>query len=323
MNSGAAATRARIEVVAGVLRDGLGRVLLAQRPAGKHLAGSWEFPGGKREPGERDLSALERELAEELGIVVESARPWLALTHAYPELTVRLKLFEVDAWQGEPRGHEGQALRWVEPACMNELPMPAADRPIVRALDLDPRYAISPDPGTRGTFDTVLDWARRCLDHGIRLFQLRAPSLDQAALRELAGAFGRLIRAGNGRWLLNASAGLAIETGADGVHLNARRLRQCRQRPLTDRLLVAASCHDEHELAIAGAIGVDFVTLSPVAATASHPGAETLGWDGFGRLCELAPVPVYALGGMTPDDLGRSRARGGFGVAGIRHIAAS
>ncbi|MDP1125362.1 thiamine phosphate synthase, partial [Klebsiella pneumoniae] len=69
--------------------------------------------------------------------------------------------------------------------------------------------------------------------------------------------------------------------------------------------------------------GVDFVTISPVAATASHPGAETLGWDGFGRLCEHAPVPVYALGGMTPHDLGRSRALGGFGVAGIRQIAAS
>ncbi|NEZ04760.1 Nudix family hydrolase [Wenzhouxiangella sp. XN201] len=308
----------RVQVVAGVLRDAEGRILLAQRPAGKHLAGTWEFPGGKREPGESAPAALARELAEELGIRVESVSPWLTLTHAYPEIVVRLQLYTVDGWHGRPHGCEGQSLKWVTNTEMHSLPMPAADRPIVRAFTIDDRYAITPDPRESEGRESLLDWARAALGRGIRLFQLRAKSLDETALAGLGREFGRLMAEADARWLLNGPPELAAEVGADGVHLDAARLNRLPARPLSGEFLVAASCHDEAALARAGELALDFVTVSPVQPTASHPGADTLGWDGFGCLCRCSPLPVFALGGVTPADLPLAREHGGFGVAGIR-----
>ncbi|WP_376689812.1 Nudix family hydrolase [Wenzhouxiangella sp. EGI_FJ10409] len=305
-----------IEVVAGVIRDDRGRILLAQRPAGKHLAGTWEFPGGKREGDESDARTLARELAEELDIEVVSSRPWLSLTHHYPELAVRLKLYEVDEWRGQPSGLEGQSLDWVSVAQMNAMPMPAADRPIVRAFGIDDRYAISPEPRDSGDIEGILAWAREGLDRGLRLFQLRAGSVDAASLASMARAFGEAVAAAGGRWLLNGPPALAIEAAADGVHLDAPGLRSLDARPLGDEKLVMACCRNESDLARAGALGLDFVTLSPVLGTEGVEHAEPLGWAGFERLSRRSPLPVYARGGVGPGDLSGARERGGFGVAG-------
>ncbi len=125
-----------IHVVAGVLRDDRGRVLLTQRAADKHLGGCWEFPGGKRELNESNQTALFRELREELGIQVMRARHWLSLSYAYPTQAVRLYLFDIEVWHGQPQGLEGQPLNWFEPADMKDLAMPAADRPIVAVLGM-------------------------------------------------------------------------------------------------------------------------------------------------------------------------------------------
>lgn len=309
-----------IHVAAGIIRDESGRVLLSQRPEGKHLAGTWEFPGGKCEPGESWSRALERELHEELGIQASQISPYLTLTHAYCEHTVRLVLLEVGQVGGRPHGREGQALRWVEPTEMKSLEMPCADRPIVKALNISPHYAISPDPGHVGGIDAVLDWAESALAGGMRLLQLRAHSLAESELVELAWQFGRLAHDHGASWLLNGPARLALELGADGVHLTTRALMSARVRPLPEEKLVIASCHDRLELAQAGAIGVDMACVSPVAPTASHPQAEPLGWTGLAKLCELAPVPIFALGGMLPDDLQTARSHGAFGVAGIRRF---
>jgi 8-oxo-dGTP diphosphatase len=305
-----------IEVVAGIVRDERGRVLLAERPEGKHLAGTWEFPGGKREPGETGPQALAREMTEELAITVASARPWLALTHEYPELTVRLQLYAVDEWSGEPVGQEGQSLQWVTESDMAALPMPAADRPIVRAFTLDPYYAITPDSDALGAPDGVLRWAEGCLERGIRFFQLQALSLDPADRVDLAREFGRLMSDSGARWLLCGEPELALQSGADGVQLAGERLREFSGRPLGGDFLVAASCRNAAELARAGALALDFVTLSPDSADGGLPRARSLDWEAFARLCRRAPLPVYALGGVVPADLEHARDRGGFGVAG-------
>jgi len=123
-------------VVAAALIDGEGRVLLQQRPPGKPMAGLWEFPGGKIEPGESPESALARELHEELGITLsgEDLRP---ITFASEPLAGRhllLLLYTLRAWQGEPQAHHATELRWITPAAMRDLPMPPADVPLVEAL---------------------------------------------------------------------------------------------------------------------------------------------------------------------------------------------
>ena len=100
-----------IDVAAGVLTDAAGRVLIAQRPVGSVLAGWWEFPGGKIAGGETAREALERELAEELGIRILAAEPLITFSHSYPERVVTLHVFRVNRYSGEPTGAEGQPVR--------------------------------------------------------------------------------------------------------------------------------------------------------------------------------------------------------------------
>ncbi len=123
-----------VRVVAAALIGADGRVLIAERPAGKPLAGRWEFPGGKLAAGESEAEALARELAEELGVEPLGGWPMMRLTHAYEDRLVELSLWVVERFRGEPRGLEGQALKWVEPAALGGEDLLEADRPFVTAL---------------------------------------------------------------------------------------------------------------------------------------------------------------------------------------------
>jgi 8-oxo-dGTP diphosphatase len=123
-------------VAAVVLVDADGRVLLAQRPAGKAMAGLWEFPGGKVDPGETPEAALIRELAEELGIDVAASclAPFTFASHAYPDFHLLMPLYVCRKWSGIPVAREGQRLIWVRPARLADYPMPPADKPLVAML---------------------------------------------------------------------------------------------------------------------------------------------------------------------------------------------
>ena len=121
-------------VVAAALFDDGGRVLIAQRPAGKALAGRWEFPGGKVAAGESERDALRRELREELGIEVTAARPFMRLNHAYEDRDVELSLWIVERFSGSPRSLDAQALKWVAPAQLPGEDILEADRPFIAAL---------------------------------------------------------------------------------------------------------------------------------------------------------------------------------------------
>jgi 8-oxo-dGTP diphosphatase len=127
-----------VRAVAAVLRDASGRVLIAQRPVGKHMAGYWEFPGGKVGPGESSVQALTRELAEELGVSLRRCHPLLQLRHDYADRVVELDVFIVDDYGGEPRGLETQALKWVAAARLGGQGLLPADRPIIEALNAVP-----------------------------------------------------------------------------------------------------------------------------------------------------------------------------------------
>jgi 8-oxo-dGTP diphosphatase len=125
----------RLRVVAAALFDDEGRVLLAERPAGKHMAGWWEFPGGKVAAGESDTQALVRELREELGVDARPEAEIMTLTHDYPDRVVDLVLWRVTA-RGVPRGLDGQQLKWVDAGSLASERLLEADRPFIGALQL-------------------------------------------------------------------------------------------------------------------------------------------------------------------------------------------
>lgn len=121
-------------VVAGLVFDASGRVLIAQRPAGKALAGRWEFPGGKVAAGETARAAIVRELREEIGIEVRDAERLLYYAAVYPDRTIWLDVWVITRWSGQPQGLDAQSLAWVEPSRLREHDILEADAPIVAAL---------------------------------------------------------------------------------------------------------------------------------------------------------------------------------------------
>jgi 8-oxo-dGTP diphosphatase len=316
-----------LAVVAGVLFDADGRVLLAQRPEGKHLAGLWEFPGGKREPGESSLAALRRELEEELGIAIDDATPLLGVPWRHDDTQLLLEALRVGGWQGEVRPREGQALRWIKPAVVDPRTLAPADRPILTALRLPAQYLITPE-GSRDPerpmrresdcAPLLLPLLRDALARGEKLLQLRLPSRPPAVARALAEQCLPLLQAAHASVLLNGDIEGARRLGPGvGVHLRAAQLRAIATRPLPPGQWVGASCHDAEDLALAQRAGADFAVLGPVRITASHADTPALGWERFAELVAGAALPVYALGGMAPADTDRARAAGAQGVAGI------
>jgi 8-oxo-dGTP diphosphatase len=304
--------------VAAVIFNQAGQVLIARRHDYLHQGGKWEFPGGKIEPGESPIQALRRELFEELGIQARTFEPLIRTRYRYPDQAVELDVWRVTRYDGVCQSLEEQPLAWLAPADLACFAFPAANLPILKALRLPDLYLITPAPGRDLT--AFLNGLETALSKDIRLVQLRAPGLDAHRYGELAKAAIELCHAHGARLLINGEPRWATRLNADGVHLNSARLSALEKRPLPENYLVAASCHSVEEIARANAIDADFIIVSPVKVTRSHPEAKALGWSAFSRLCAEAAAPAYALGGMSVADLTRAKHCGGQGIAAIRGL---
>jgi 8-oxo-dGTP diphosphatase len=306
------ASRPLIPVACGVLLNTAGEVLIAERPPGRIAAGKWEFPGGKIEPGETAQAALRRELNEELGIEVLEAQPLLRLRQDYSDRSVWLDTWLVTAYDGQLRGREKQRLAWARPDALAAYDLLPSCWRVIAALCLPRHYVFTP-PAASVAFllEHLPDLPAGCL------LRLRLPQAAdeqyQAAARLLAPACGER----GIRLILDRDPALVEQLDAAGWHASSSRLRQLDARPLPHGRWMLASAHDAQELALARSLGADAAVLAPVLASASHPGAGFLGWTGAARLAAEAGLPVFALGGLGPDDLDQALARGVFGVAGI------
>jgi 8-oxo-dGTP diphosphatase len=269
-----------IHVVAGALADADGRVLIAQRPRGRHLAGRWEFPGGKLAAGEEPYAGLQRELAEELGVAVRSARPLIRLRHSYPHGHVLLDVWQVTAYEGEPQALDAQALAWAQPDELPRYDLLEANRAIVTALRL-PRLA-------------------RVLARGESL-QKRHGSPAQTLLWPLPAEGGEepdpeavsAARATGQRVLVMGSGVDAVRVAAmtrcDGVVL--RWPGESLHVDRSGLFLVGVHCEDAESALQAVTEGAHFLVLAPAGGPLAEPELE--------RLCMQAGRPVFA--GWYPD----------------------
>jgi len=305
-------------VAAGVLADAQSNILLARRFEDAHQGGLWEFPGGKLQRGEDARAGLARELAEEIGITLESARPLIRVRHDYADRDVLLDVWRVTAWRGRVHGREGQELQWLAVDGLAGVPMPAADVPIVTALRLPDSYLITPPPGKNA--DDFLAALAASIDAGVALVALRAKKLPCRELLSLCRRAAEVCHAGGARLLVNGDPEWLEASGADGIHLDSRRLRAARSRPVPAGVWLAASCHDAGELDQAARVGVDFAVLSPVGPTRSHPQAPPMGWPRFQQLVEGVNFPVFALGGMGSEQRDAAWQHGGQGIAAVRAL---
>jgi len=300
----------------GVIVGKDGTILIAKRPDKTHQGGLWEFPGGKVERGEVLFDALRRELCEELDIDIISTEPLIKIRHDYGDKIVLLDVHKVTNFSGEAKGNEGQPIAWVVPRDLHQYQFPAANRPIIAALHLPSRLLIT------GNFHNVTDFFERlefALERGIKLVQLRVKDSDLTSF--LVKHAVKLCEQYAATLLINTSpekfAEISFQAKQAGLHLNSQNLLSCDRRPVDKDVFLSASCHNEKEIEHAQKIGVDFMCVSPVAATQSHPGQWAMGWEAFEKLVEKATMPVFALGGMKETDLRVAVARGAQGIAAI------
>jgi 8-oxo-dGTP diphosphatase len=286
-----------VHVAVAVIERSNGDVCIAQRADHQHQGGLWEFPGGKVEEGETITQGLQREIHEELGVEVLAHEPLISVKYRYPDKHVLLDVHKVTKFNGEPHGKEGQPVEWCPKSRLHQYSFPAANKGILNALLLPSQVAIL-DPLSK---DQIDDIHNHYTPDELAIY-VRDPNktefVDQLSLLK--------------------DKGFRVLQKNDPLmcHLTSEQLASLDERP--DVLWLSASCHNEQEIEQANALEVDFIFISPVLQTPSHPGAEVLDWGGFQALAELAHMPAYALGGVGQSDLDKARAYGAQGIAGIR-----
>lgn len=309
-----------VHVAVGVIINPQNEVLISHRAAHQHQGGLWEFPGGKIELNESVEQALKRELKEELGIDILDSEFLIQIPHEYDDIQVYLDVYKVTSFSGEAIGCEQQEIKWVplnpdsKQKQLREYDFPAANKAIITALNLATEYAIT------GSFEADEDALRRItimLENGIRFIQLRAKKLSSSEYINLARQVQTLCNKFNATLILNGQAELLSEVAAHGLQVTSQGIQELSIRPVDDNKLLGVSVHNRSELESAIKLGANFVMISPVNATASHPDTIPLGWDEFEAMVDLSPVPVFALGGISRDDKAKAQSCGAHGIAAI------
>ena len=310
-------------VAVAVIENDSNEVCISLRHQDAHQGGLWEFPGGKVENGESVEQSLFREIKEELGLEIKSHRPLITITHTYEgskPATVCLHVYKITSYKGVAEGLEGQQVEWVKTSRLTDYDFPAANLAIIRALQLPDKYLIT------GRFNDGKDFSEKldnALSADIRLVQLRLKDdsvsdvkLLQAIVEQAADSCNKA----GAKLMLNLSVKCRQHVDLTGIefagfHADSRMLMQLSQAPSAK--LFSSSCHNKEEIDRAVKLNSDFIVLSPVQKTASHPEMEAMGWQQFSSLIKDIPIPVYALGGVSGDDIETAWSHGAQGVAAI------
>jgi 8-oxo-dGTP diphosphatase len=306
-----------LKVAVGVIKNHRGEIIISQRAKNVHQGGLWEFPGGKFEKGESGKQALERELLEELNIEVLSAIPLMDIYYHYVDNPVHLDVYLVDEFKGTAVGMENQPVKWVPLTELKQYDFPVANRAILERLALPRCYPIVDD--VVGTEKEMLVALKALISKGYTMIQWRTKSVKGERFKKLAREAIAICKGGGVRLYVNTTLALARELNAEAVHLSANEIKATALPSLADgELFIAASCHSKQELLEAKKKGVLFAVLSPVCATKTHVSAKPLGWTEFSQQVASVELPVYALGGVGPEDFDEAISNGACGVSGIR-----
>lgn len=305
-----------VGVIERVSSSGVRSILISKRSQNVHQGGFWEFPGGKVECGESVIEALSRELHEELGLELlqGAVQQLIQIEHDYGDKQVLLDVWRVRQFSGEPHGREGQPLRWVPVNQLMQYTFPAANQSIIRACLLPQQYVITPEYASLYEAQENLAFL---LEHDASLILFRQPQLSESEYSRFVCHLCATLPGLSGKLMLSGHI-LSSGSFVRGVHLPYRMAASLTQRPVEIDQLFAVSCHNESEVRHAEGIGADFITLSPVQVTASHPEVSKLGWKQFKQWAEKSKIPVFAQGGMKRSDLPGAISNGAQGISGIR-----
>jgi 8-oxo-dGTP diphosphatase len=311
----------RMHVAVAVIRESKNdraSILITKRADHVHQGGLWEFPGGKVESDETVQAALYRELEEELGIEVanESLEPLIQIRHDYPDKQVLLDVWLVNEFSGEAYGREGQPLKWVCASQLYEYAFPAANLPIIHAINLPRRYLITPQVPT---LEALKECIQQAVEFGFTVIQIRQHQLDPATFLLWANELSEMFQPKSEcRLIFNSDLSVLKQLPKNTAwHLNSASLKasDLHRDQLPD--LVGVSCHNAEELEIAETLGVSYALLSPVNKTSSHPEQPGMGFERFRELVNGVSFPVYALGGLDESNMAEAVDCGAQGIAAI------
>ncbi len=307
-----------LTVVAGIIENDSGEILLGLRPAHKAEPLKWEFPGGKVRVGESLKTALERELGEELGHGIDVLSHFASVRWREPSRPLNLHAFRCHSGLPIERSAAHVDVRWTTRRRLIDFDVPPADRPVLARLALPSTYFITPEPGM-STIGPYLDRIKRTLDvHAPGIVLLRLPGLSLQELPKWAVALRQTLREhGDPIAILHDQPQLSRDLDFDGLHVTSRRLLDLNDRPIPHNRWLFASCHNQLELRRAQACGVDAVVFGPVSRSRTHPGNPGIGWRRFATHARATWLPVFALGGVKLDELEAARTNGAHGIAGI------
>jgi 8-oxo-dGTP diphosphatase len=311
-----------IKAVVGVLRNQKQEILIAKRQQSQFMAGFWELPGGKIEVNESPEQAITRELNEELGIQVTQLTLHQTMVHAYEDRTVELSIYNIEQYQNTPAGIEGQAISWVKITDLNTYKLLPTMQAFIDSITLPNKYWITPSNNHQSQ-----EWMAKFeqkLAQGITLIQLRSKvEINPDFIAKLYTKCQK----NHTKLLLNTVNKTFNETHCDGWHLTTDEMLQLNKRPRiddkltddkrTDDKLLGVSTHNLTEALKAQAIGANFIVISPVQATQTHPDTTPLGWQSAAEVVNKLNIPVYFLGGMGEVDLSKTLALGAQGIAGV------
>lgn len=309
-----------VHVAVAVIVNDANEVCISLRHKDAHQGSLWEFPGGKIEAQETVEQALAREIKEELDLDIKQSRPLIKINHKYQDKAVCLHVKKVLSYLGQAEGQEGQQVKWVPVTQLTDFDFPAANLPIINALQLPEKYLIT---GKFIDIDDFIQKLNNAFNNNIKLVQLRLKNdslKDLTQLQTLIKQTSRLCKQADAKLMLNLPDDYyknidLSEIKFSGIHADSKTLTTLSQRPVCE--LFSASCHNIEELSKAEELKADFVVLSPVQKTASHPDMQAMGWQKFSNMIEIFSFPVYALGGVSEKDMEVAWSHGAQGIAAI------
>ena len=289
------------------------QILITKRRKKQFMPNYWELPGGKIETGESEEDALARELQEELGIKTLRISLKHVMTHHYKDKTVNLSIYNVESYKGNVTGTEGQDVRWCNLQNLSNYKLLPTMRIIINRIRLPEYYWITPDERDP---ELLLQKCQNHLITGAKIIQLRSKDLIE---HSYIGKIHNLCQSYEARLILNVP-NKTFKEPCDGWHLTSEELLKYSKRPCANNKLLGASAHNMKEAKYAETISVDYISLAPIEETPSHPNATPLGWEVAKDIVSKSNLPVYLLGGMGRDSLGRALKIRAQGIAGISQI---
>jgi 8-oxo-dGTP diphosphatase len=282
-----------------------GKILVGWREEQQHQGGKHEFPGGKVEQGETPEEACRREIYEEVGIGLKDWHQFDYIHHEYDDIIVNLHLFHSYV-PDELLNLIHQPWAWYTRDQLLHLNFPKANKNIIKRLYWPHLIKISNTLSTVESSDALLYW---------RIEEFEPQYIEQLTALDEGQRSSLIINVDIWRQL-SPELQKQIKT----VHLKQSQLMNLHKGDLRVGVRYIAACHDAVSLKQAQQIGCDAIFISPVKPTMTHPEAVALGWERFSDLAQNSQIPVFALGGVHPDDLATAQQHGAYGLAGIRNF---